>query len=193
MLSRFVLALGAVLVLSATVPSAATAQTRYFDGRPSAEDLERALTPPAEPPAARAAPPGAGAQPPGAAPFASRAAPPPPPERPKIGLMIAFAYGSAELTADARATLDVLAAAMARLPQFRFQVEGHTDAAGSDAYNLTLSQRRAAAVVQYLVLSHDIGPARLAAIGFGERKLRDPLRPNDGINRRVEILNLGPV
>lgn len=186
MMTRLALALGAFVTVAGVAITAATAQTRYFDGRPSAEDLERALTP-------QAAPPAAGAQQPGSAPLTLRTAPPLPPDRPKIGLMIGFAYDSANLTADARATLDVLAAAMSRLPQFRFQIEGHTDAAGSDAYNLTLSQRRAAAVVQYLVLSHNISPGRLAAIGFGERKLRDPLHPNDGINRRVEILNLGAI
>ncbi len=190
MMTRLALALAAFVAVAGIAMTAATAQTRYFDGRPSAEDLERALTPQAAPPAAGAQQPGTA---PGSAPLTLRTAPPLPPDRPKIGLMIGFAYDSANLTADARATLDVLAAAMARLPQFRFQIEGHTDAAGSDAYNLTLSQRRAAAVVQYLVLSHNISPGRLAAIGFGERKLRDPLHPNDGINRRVEILNLGPI
>ena len=115
-----------------------------------------------------------------------------PREPPKVGLTLNFAFNSVELTPESRRVLDVLAVAINRLPQFRFQIEGHTDSVGGDAFNLELSQRRAAAVVQYLVLTHNISPARLAAIGFGKRKLRDPVHPTDGINRRVEVLNLGP-
>lgn len=188
-----VLALAAAV---ATQVAPASAQTRYFDSTPTPEELERALTTQPVPPAAtaptqqpqmranemgRRGPPPAGL------------APPRPPEPPKVGLTVNFAFNSAELSAEARRVLDVLALAINRLPQFRFQIEGHTDAVGGDAFNLTLSQRRAAAVVQYLVLTHNVSPARLAAIGFGKRKLRDPANPNDGINRRVEVLNLGPV
>ena len=192
MTSQIVSRLAALVAVAVFLAAGAQAQTRYFDGRPSAEELERALTPaPRDQPSAP--PPASGAAQPPAAPLTLRGMPVPPPERPKVGLMVNFAYNSTELTADARALLDVLAAAMARLPQFRFQIEGHTDAAGSDAYNLTLSQRRAAAVVQYLVLTHNISPHRLAAIGFGKRKLRDPAHPTDAVNRRVEIMNLGPV
>ena len=44
---------------------------------------------------------------------------------------------------------------------------------GSDDYNLALSQRRADAVVQYLVSQHNVEPTRLKAIGFGEIRLKD--------------------
>jgi outer membrane protein OmpA-like peptidoglycan-associated protein len=193
-----VLVLTVACIAGAGAPAGrAAAETRYFAGTPSAEELQRALTPQPAPPASAPGLPRAGAaQPPPLA--ADRAAeagmarPLPPPEPPKVGLTVTFGFNSVELTPDARRVLDVLAIAINRLPQFRFQIEGHTDAIGSDAFNLDLSQRRAAAVVQYLVLVHNVSPSRLAAIGFGKRKLRDPMHPTDGINRRVEVMNLGP-
>jgi outer membrane protein OmpA-like peptidoglycan-associated protein len=197
-----VLALAAV---AATWAAPAAAQTRYFDTTPTPEDLERALTPQAAPrSAAPAQQQGEQGQPPLRANTEEdragrRTATPPPitipiaPTPPKVGLTVTFAFNSTELTAESRRVLDVLATVINRLPQFRFQIEGHTDSVGGDAFNLELSQRRAAAVVQYLVLTHNVSPARLAAIGFGKRKLRDPLHPTDGINRRVEVLNLGPI
>lgn len=191
------------LAAAAAVQAApAAAQTRYFERAPSAEELERALTPQASPPASMAPfqQPPASPQDSSLTRRGAMAAPPPigmtpprPPEPPKVGLMVNFAFISADLTGEARQVLDVLAMAINRLPQFRFQIEGHTDAVGGDAFNLSLSQRRAAAVVQYLVLTHNVSPHRLAAIGFGKRKLRDAMHPNDGINRRVEVLNAGPV
>jgi outer membrane protein OmpA-like peptidoglycan-associated protein len=203
---RMMLVALAAVVAARAVP--AGAETRYFDRAPSAEELQRALTPQPAPPAGAAAGAPAAAQsseqPPMSATGRGNAdeilrghrmsptAIPIAPDPPKVGLTINFAFNSVELTPEARRVLDVLATAINRLPQFRFQIEGHTDAVGGDAFNLELSQRRAAAVVQYLVLTHNISPARLAAIGFGKRKLRDPVHPTDGINRRVEVMNLGP-
>ena len=40
-----------------------------------------------------------------------------------------------------------------KLMSLRFSVEGHTDAKGSEAYNVNLSQKRASSVVQYLISS----------------------------------------
>jgi hypothetical protein len=75
-------------------------------------------------------------------------------------------------------------------------VEGHTDIRASDAYNMDLSQRRAASVMRFLV-SRNVAPSRLRAEGFGRRR---PLAPNTteagmAQNRRVEftIERLGSV
>jgi outer membrane protein OmpA-like peptidoglycan-associated protein len=70
------------------------------------------------------------------------------------------------------------------LQNLRFLIAGHTDSSGSDACNMALSQRRADAVVTYLV-DKGVAPGRLVAKGFGES---DPLdgRPDDPANRRVE-------
>jgi outer membrane protein OmpA-like peptidoglycan-associated protein len=109
-----------------------------------------------------------------------------------VNLYVNFAYDSAELTSDARITLDRLGYALAddRLKTFSFMIEGHTDAKGSAEYNQRLSERRAGAVRQYLIAQFGIDKSRLTAKGFGKAQLLDPARPEDGVNRRVQILNM---
>lgn len=104
---------------------------------------------------------------------------------------IQFEYDSAELTAPARGTLDRVASVLQQ-PVFvgsRFVIEGHTDASGSDDYNLLLSERRAQAVVRYL--RQQGVSAELSARGMGESKPYDPANPTAAINRRVVVINLG--
>jgi len=66
------------------------------------------------------------------------------------------------------------------------EVQGHTDEQGDDAYNLDLSQRRAAAVVDYLI-GKGIAPARLTPHGYGESDPIDPAHTQAAYrkNRRV--------
>jgi outer membrane protein OmpA-like peptidoglycan-associated protein len=80
-----------------------------------------------------------------------------------------FAYDSADLTSDARITLDRLGAALrdGRLDGFSFMIAGHTDAKGAVEYNQSLSERRAEAVRRYLVAQFGIGADRLQAKGYG--------------------------
>jgi outer membrane protein OmpA-like peptidoglycan-associated protein len=68
------------------------------------------------------------------------------------------------------------------------EIGGHTDSDGSDAYNKTLSQGRAKAVVDYLV-SQGIDPKRLRAMGYGESKPIETNKSDGGkaVNRRVEF------
>lgn len=109
---------------------------------------------------------------------------------PRIDLYVHFEYDQAALTlTDARLTLDALAKALKdpRLAAMRFMIIGHTDARGNDGYNLDLSRRRAEAVRQYLIQFHRIAGDALKAEGKGRAELKDPARPEDGINRRVEI------
>lgn len=111
---------------------------------------------------------------------------------PTVNLYINFAYKSAELEQDAQITLDRLAAALedSRLADWDFLIGGHTDAVGGDAYNLALSDQRALAVKHYLMHRHGISEKRLIDKGFGESRLLDPVHPNDGSNRRVQITTL---
>jgi len=114
---------------------------------------------------------------------------------PSVNLTVDFATGSAELTPQARQTLDQLGKALSSqdLGKYRFRIEGHTDTVGSAATNLTLSQQRAQAVAAYLESTYGIAPARLQPIGMGEQGLLVPTPPQtpDARNRRVEVINLG--
>jgi len=74
----------------------------------------------------------------------------------------------------------------------KFIVAGHTDAKGGRDYNLKLSQRRADAVREMLISTFRIEPDRLIAVGLGEEQLQDPKNPDAGVNRRVQLLNIGP-
>jgi outer membrane protein OmpA-like peptidoglycan-associated protein len=108
-----------------------------------------------------------------------------------IDLHVNFAYNSADLTSDARITLDNLGTALRdqRLDGYSFTIAGHTDAKGSAQYNQGLSERRAAAVRQYLIERFAVAARRLIAVGYGKSQLLDPSRPDDGVNRRVQIIN----
>jgi outer membrane protein OmpA-like peptidoglycan-associated protein len=108
-----------------------------------------------------------------------------------VNLYVSFAYDSADLTADARITLDRLGGALRdrRLDGFSFLIAGHTDAKGTAEYNQSLSERRAETVRGYLVAQFGIGAERLQARGYGKSRLLDPARPEDGINRRVQVVN----
>jgi len=72
-------------------------------------------------------------------------------------------------------------------PRVKLLIEGHTDATGSDGYNLRLSRLRAMAVAEYLVKRRDIDPERLRVAGKGRS---EPLTddPYDPRNRRVQFV-----
>ena len=112
---------------------------------------------------------------------------------PSIDLHIPFEYNSDKLTTEAMLTLKRLGAALKdpRLSGYRFKIAGHTDAKGSAEYNQKLSERRAAAVRNYLEFQYDIEPDRIETVGFGKTQLLDLSKPEDGINRRVQVINVG--
>jgi OmpA-OmpF porin, OOP family len=112
---------------------------------------------------------------------------------PSIDLHVPFEYDQSAITmSDAQIVIDSLAKALKdeRLAKMRFQIVGHTDARGTDAHNDELSARRAQAVLKRLVDFHKVDAGRLQATGRGRRELKDPSRPDDGINRRVQIRTL---
>ena len=89
-------------------------------------------------------------------------------EKPKaISMEIRFQKNSYRLTSRARKILDVVGQSFNtdRLSQYRFLIEGHTDASGDDSYNMRLSKQRAEAVKNYLVQKHNVNPSRLSTIG----------------------------
>lgn len=105
---------------------------------------------------------------------------------------ILFDSGSDRIKAESFKTLADIGGLLTDSPELKVSIEGHTDADGADAANVTLSQKRADAVKAYLVASYKIDSARLQAKGWGEAK---PIDTNDTAegkanNRRVELVKL---
>jgi outer membrane protein OmpA-like peptidoglycan-associated protein len=123
-----------------------------------------------------------------AAPMARQA-----PQRPTVNLLVPFDFGSAALTDAGRRALDALGKALQQpaLADARFEIGGHTDAVGTPAYNLALSQQRADAARDYLVNHEHIDPSRLTTIGYGSTRLYDTNHPDAAVNRRVQVTRLG--
>ena len=99
-----------------------------------------------------------------------------------------FDYDSDVLRETARKNLATLAASLEKYPNTDLMIVGHTDATGPDAYNMSLSERRAAAAATYLA-SEGVSRSRLRSTGRGES---EPVAPNDSEadrqkNRRVEV------
>ena len=100
-----------------------------------------------------------------------------------------FETGSAELMPSSATELDRLATLLTESPTLRIQINGHTDNVGDDRSNLTLSENRARAVLNYLV-EKKVPAERLRSKGFGETK---PMETNDtpegrARNRRTEFV-----
>jgi photosystem I P700 chlorophyll a apoprotein A2 len=107
---------------------------------------------------------------------------------------VLFDFDKADLRAEARPSLEKVAAVLKSYPKAAARIEGHTDGKGDDRYNLKLSERRAESVRRFLA-AHG-ATLRMSTRGWGEAK---PLAPNtrpDGSddpegrqkNRRVEIV-----
>jgi len=107
---------------------------------------------------------------------------------------IYFDFAQATLLPQSTGTLQAVAGVMTANPGWSLRIEGHTDNVGGGAFNLALSQRRAAAVRDALIAQFKVPGARLAATGFG---LTRPVASNDSLdgraaNRRVELSRTCP-
>lgn len=123
------------------------------------------------------------------------------PEKPIVLDGILYEYNSADLTADARNTIDTtLLLIMQRNADIIIELGSHTDSRGTDEYNLRLSQRRAQSVVKYLT-GKGISEKRLKAVGHGETQ---PIAPNEhpdrtdnpegrAMNRRTDFRIIGTI
>ncbi len=101
-----------------------------------------------------------------------------------------FDFDSDRIREESEPTLTEIAQVLRRNPDWRLAVEGHTDDVASDAYNLELSGRRAAAVKTALGSRFGIAGARLTTAGLGESRPRDRNDTLEGRarNRRVELV-----
>jgi outer membrane protein OmpA-like peptidoglycan-associated protein len=112
------------------------------------------------------------------------------PEEIKIDLSadVLFDFDKADLKPAAETQLNHLLTVVNSRPNASVSIEGHTDVRGDDAYNRSLSERRAESVSGWLT-AHGVAPGRLLASGAGESR---PVRTGDTeadhqANRRVEI------
>jgi outer membrane protein OmpA-like peptidoglycan-associated protein len=114
-------------------------------------------------------------------------------QKPSIDLEVTFEYNSAAIGPKAVPVLVALGKALSN-PDLRgatFLINGHTDGAGSDGYNLALSERRAEAVKVYLTQHFNLPQEQLFAVGFGRTQLKNAADPLAAENRRVQIVNAG--
>jgi len=113
---------------------------------------------------------------------------------PNINVEVQFDFDSDWILPQSWVTVAKMADALHNplLLSNKFAIVGHTDAKGGREYNLGLSDRRAFSVMEMLVTTFNVDPAMLVAVGFGEEQLRDPQNPESGVNRRVQLINIGP-
>ena len=106
---------------------------------------------------------------------------------------VTFDLNSATVQPQFQNTLNQVASTLRDYPSTYIDVYGHTDSSGTDAYNQSLSQRRAVSVQNYLA-SQGVQTARMATQGFGESQLKCQETDEAGrrCNRRVEI-RISPV
>jgi OOP family OmpA-OmpF porin len=147
--------------------------------------LEKAQAAPAPPPPAPKPEP--------VLPPPPKPAPPPPPPAPKVidkmTLHVLFAFDKSILTEADLKELPKAVAFVKKYPGAKIRLDGYTDYIGTDAYNIKLSERRAAAVKDYLIKEAGVDSSKITAVGHGKA---DPVADNKTAegrveNRRVEI------
>jgi peptidoglycan-associated lipoprotein len=120
------------------------------------------------------------------------AKPTPPPEVQQMAKnfeRVFFDFDSSSLNAESKKALDDNAGIMGQYSDVKLEVQGHADERGTTDYNMALGQKRADAVVQYL-LARGVSSSRVKSVSYGEE------RPLDGrssetawaMNRRAEFV-----
>lgn len=108
---------------------------------------------------------------------------------------IYYDYNESFIRPDAAERLTKLVGVLRDNPVLILELGSHTDARGSDKYNLKLSQARAEAAVDFIITNGNIGPNRLKPQGYGESQLvtkcRKCTEEEHAKNRRTELRILG--
>jgi len=109
--------------------------------------------------------------------------------RPMVETTVHFGFDKAVLTDKARQALDELGQDISDAKHYIIVLDGNTDSTGPADYNYQLSQRRAAAVIQYLAQKYDVPAHKIYVIGLGKDKPVAPNSNNSGRakNRRVDV------
>jgi OOP family OmpA-OmpF porin len=102
---------------------------------------------------------------------------------------VSFDSDEAEISTDGATILGWIVDRLSECENQNVKVEAHTDATATEDYNLELSDRRADAVVRFLI-ERGIDAERITSEGFGESR---PIAPNDNpegrsLNRRVDLI-----
>ena len=107
-----------------------------------------------------------------------------------ISLNVQFDIDRYDVKPQYRDDIGRVAEFMKKHPEATTVIEGHTDYVGTEEYNLTLSQRRAESVMQYLVDNFGVEPSRLSAKGYGKtRPIADNTTEEGRIkNRRIDAI-----
>jgi outer membrane protein OmpA-like peptidoglycan-associated protein len=110
----------------------------------------------------------------------------------RMTLMVNFDFDKSVIREGDKEKLKKAVDFVKKYPGLKIKIEGHTDYIGTEKYNQGLSERRAGAVMKYLVKGGGIDGKRLTAVGYGESKPVASNKTNEGRaeNRRVEILIL---
>ena len=107
---------------------------------------------------------------------------------------IRFKFNSAKLDDASKGVLNDLAQQLKSNPDTMLVMEGHTDASGSPDYNIQLGEKRAQAVIRYLVVDQGVPMNRISQLSFGEDKPLADNKSKEGReqNRSVVVRVLGP-
>lgn len=113
---------------------------------------------------------------------------PPKKEKVCIDLKIEFDTGKADIKPKYHEEIGKVAEFMKKYPEANGVIEGHTDNVGGYAYNMKLSERRAASVRNYLIEKFGIAPGRLTSKGYGYTKpiASNKTKAGRQKNRRIE-------
>jgi len=113
----------------------------------------------------------------------------------RLRVRINFDFDKSDIRPDMEPTLQKVGEILRLAPNSMIQLEGHTDAIGSEAYNIGLSYRRATSVMDWLIKHEQIAKKNfLKPVGYGETR---PIAPNSTaegrwMNRRVVVIVYNP-
>ena len=108
----------------------------------------------------------------------------------RLNIKVLFEFNSSELTTGGQEQLDILGQYLAEGNSSRIILEGHTDMAGEEGYNMELSIERAERAKHYLVSQFNLAPEIIEIHGYGFERLADVADPYSSKNRRVRVRKL---
>ncbi len=110
---------------------------------------------------------------------------------------IYYEYDKYELKEESKSIIQPIVQLMKDNTQIKIEISAHTDSRGSDSYNITLSQKRAKSVADYIV-AQGIDAGRLSSLGYGEYRLLNKCKnevpcsdAEHELNRRTEFKIVG--